>query len=75
MPVLAEIFPVGRFLGGLLEGALWSALPLVVIIPGFVLAVVVAAATRGLRKLRKLIQTKRRIKRLSMIFYGKGFKL
>ncbi len=53
MPVLAEIFPVGRFLGGLLEGALWAALPLIVIVPGFVLAVVVAAATRGLRRLAR----------------------
>ena len=53
MPVLAEIFPLGRFLGGLLEGALWAALPLVVIVPGFVLAVVVAAATRGLRRLAR----------------------
>ena len=53
MPVLAEIFPVGRFLGGLVEGAIWAYAPLLLVVPGFLLAFVVAASIRGLRRLAR----------------------
>lgn len=53
MPILSEIFPVGRFLGGLIEGAIWAYAPLLLIIPGFLLAFIVAASIHGLRRLSR----------------------
>ena len=53
MPILAEIFPVGRFLGGLIEGAIWAYAPLLLVVPGFLVAFVVAASIRAIRKLAR----------------------
>ena len=53
MPILAEIFPIGRFLGGLIEGAIWAYAPLLLIVPGFLVAFVVAASIRAIRKLAR----------------------